>query len=401
MDRRTFVNGVAGAMAVSGASLLLPRSLLAGLPEGTLQSEGSFTLPGKQALIKRTFRPPNFETPVDQFTDVITPNDRFFVRWHLASIPEIDARTWRLRIDGDAATQPLDLTLEQLQRDFEQVEIVAVCMCSGNRRGLSEPHVPGVQWGYGAMGNARWKGVRLRDLLARAGIGKDAVEIAFDGADRGALDPTPDFVKSIPTWKAMDENTLVAWEMNGEPLPHWNGAPARVVVPGWTATYWVKKIETIRALGQPLTNFWMSKAYRIPKGRFATVDRFVTQETAENTPITEIVVNSLITNLRDGQKVRAAAPLVIKGMAWDAGYGIRTVDMSVDDGRSWQSADLGADAGRFSFRPWQHVFTPGKGRHVISARATNGLGSTQVERLIFNPAGYNNNVRQRIGIEAA
>jgi DMSO/TMAO reductase YedYZ molybdopterin-dependent catalytic subunit len=401
MDRRTFVNGVAGAMAVSGASLLLPRSLLAGLPEGTLQSEGSFTLPGKQALIKRTFRPPNFETPVDQFTDVITPNDRFFVRWHLASIPEIDARTWRLRIDGDAATQPLDLTLEQLQRDFEQVEIVAVCMCSGNRRGLSEPHVPGVQWGYGAMGNARWKGVRLRDLLARAGIGKDAVEIAFDGADRGALDPTPDFVKSIPTWKAMDENTLVAWEMNGEPLPHWNGAPARVVVPGWTATYWVKKIETIRALGLPLTNFWMSKAYRIPKGRFATVDRFVTQETAENTPITEIVVNSLITNLRDGQKVRAAAPLVIKGMAWDAGYGIRTVDMSVDDGRSWQSADLGADAGRFSFRPWQHVFTPGKGRHVISARATNGLGSTQVERLIFNPAGYNNNVRQRIGIEAA
>jgi DMSO/TMAO reductase YedYZ molybdopterin-dependent catalytic subunit len=401
MDRRTFVHGVAGAMAVSGASLLLPRWLLAGLPEGTLQSEGSFALPGKQALIKRTFRPPNFETPVDQFTDVITPNDRFFVRWHLASIPEIDARTWRLRVGADAATQPLELTLEQLQRDFEQVEIVAVCLCSGNRRGFSEPHVPGVQWGNGAMGNARWKGVRLRDLLAKAGVGKDAVEIAFDGADRGALDTTPDFVKSIPTWKAMDENTLVAWEMNGEPLPHWNGAPARVVVPGWTATYWVKKVESIRALTQPLANFWMSKAYRIPKGKFATVDRFLTQETAENTPITEIVVNSLITNLRDGQKVRAAAPLVIKGIAWDAGYGIRTVDISVDDGQSWQSADFGADAGRFSFRPWQYVFTPGKGRHVISARATNGLGATQVEQLIFNPAGYNNNVRQRIGIEAA
>jgi DMSO/TMAO reductase YedYZ molybdopterin-dependent catalytic subunit len=400
MDRRTFVNGVAGTIAVSGGSLL-PRSLMAALPEGTLQSEERFALPGKQALIKRTFRPPNFETPVDQFTDVITPNDRFFVRWHLASIPEIDARAWRLRIEGDAATQPLELTLGQLQRDFEQVESVAVCLCSGNRRGLSDPHVPGVQWGYGAMGNARWKGVRLRDLLTKAGIGKDAVEISFDGADRGALDATPDFMKSIPTWKAMDENTLVAWEMNGEPVPHWNGAPARVVVPGWTATYWVKKVESIRALRQPLSNFWMSKAYRIPKGKFATVDRFVTQETAENTPITEIVVNSLITNLREGQKVRAAAPLVIKGMAWDAGYGIRTVDVSVDDGRSWQSADLGVDAGRFSFRPWQHVFTPGKGRHVISARATNGLGATQVEKLIFNPAGYNNNVRQRIGIVAA
>jgi DMSO/TMAO reductase YedYZ molybdopterin-dependent catalytic subunit len=238
MDRRSFVNGVAGAVA--GSSLLWPRSLLGmGLPEGTLQSEERYALPDKQPLIKRSFRPPNFETPVDQFTDVLTPNDRFFVRWHLASIPEIEAGAWRLRVaNADAASAPLELTLEQLKRDYEQVEIVAVCQCSGNRRGLSDPHVPGVQWGYGAMGNARWKGVRLRDLLAKAGVGTDAVEVAFDGADRGALDATPDFVKSIPIWKAMDENTLVAWEMNGSPLPHWNGAPARLIVPGWTSPYW-------------------------------------------------------------------------------------------------------------------------------------------------------------------
>jgi hypothetical protein len=189
--------------------------------------------------------------------------------------------------------------------------------------------------------------------------------------------------------------------MNGAPLPHWNGAPARVVVPGWTATYWVKKIETIRALTQPLGNFWMAKAYRIPKGKFATVDRFVTQETAENTPITEIVVNSLITNVRDGQHVGAGAPFVVKGIAWDGGYGIRTVDVSVDGGKSWLAAELGADAGRFSFRTWQQVLKPVKGRHVISARATNGVGATQVEQLIFNPPGYNNNVIQRLQIEAA
>ena len=401
MDRRSFVGGVAGGVALAGGQLLLPRSILAaGLPSGAIESEELYALPGKQPLIKRSFRPPNFETPVGQFSDVITPNDRFFVRWHLASIPEIDPREWRLSIGGDTASRPFELTLEQLQRDFEQVETVAVCQCSGNRRGLSDPHVPGVQWGYGAMGNARWKGVRLKDLLAKAGIGKDAVEVAFDGADRGALDATPDFVKSIPAWKAMDENTIVAWEMNGEPLPHWNGAPARIVVPGWTATYWMKKVVGIRVLAQPLTNFWMAKAYRIPKGKFATVDRFTTQETPENTPITEIVVNSLITSVSEGQKVKAGSPLVVRGIAWDAGYGIRGVDLSVDGGRSWQSAELGADLGRFSFRSWQYVFKPSRGRYTISARASNGLGATQVEQLIFNPAGYNNNVIQRIGIEA-
>jgi DMSO/TMAO reductase YedYZ molybdopterin-dependent catalytic subunit len=388
-------------MALAGGQLLLPRSLLAeGLPSGTLESEEMYALAGKQPLIKRSFRPPNFETPVSAFSDVITPNDRFFVRWHLASIPEIDPATWRLSIGGDAASAPYELTLAQLQHDFEQVEVVAVCQCSGNRRGLSDPHVPGVQWGYGAMGNARWKGVRLKDLLAKAGITKDAVEVAFDGADRGALDATPDFVKSIPAWKAMDGNAIVAWQMNGEPLPHWNGAPARIIVPGWTATYWMKKVVAIRAVTQPLTNFWMAKAYRIPKGKFATVDRFTSQETPENTPITEIVVNSLITSVTEGQKVKAGSPLVVKGIAWDAGYGIRGVDVSVDGGRSWQSAELGADLGRFSFRPWQYVFKPARGRYTVSARASNGLGATQVDQLIFNPAGYNNNVIQRIGVEA-
>jgi DMSO/TMAO reductase YedYZ molybdopterin-dependent catalytic subunit len=392
---------VAGGVALAGSQLLLPRALLgAGLPSGALESEELFALPGKQPLIKRSFRPPNFETPVAQFTEVLTPNDRFFVRWHLASIPEIDPRTWRLGVGGDAASAPFDLTLEQLQRDFEQVEVVALCQCSGNRRGFSDPHVFGVQWSYGAMGNARWKGVRLKDVLAKAGLAKDAVEIAFNGADSGALDATPDFVKSIPVWKALDENTIIAWEMNGEPLPHWNGAPARIVVPGWTATYWMKQVVSIQALKQPLGNFWMAKAYRIPKGKFATVDRFTTQETAENTPITEIVVNSLITNVADGQTVKAGAPMVVKGMAWDAGYGIRGVDVTVDGGRTWQAAELGPDSGRYSFRPWQFVFKPARGRYTVSARASNGLGSTQVDQLIFNPAGYNNNVVQRLGVEA-
>ena len=284
--------------------------------------------------------------------------------------------------------------------EFEQVEIVAVCQCSGNRRGLSDPHVPGVEWGYGAMGNARWKGVRLKDMLAKAGIA--------DGCGRGrvrrrgsrCLDATPDFVKSIPLWKAMDENTLVACEMNGEPLPHWNGLPARIVVPGWTATYWMKKIVDIRPLGPARANFWMATAYRIPTANSPRSSDSPHQETAENTPITEIVVNSLITAPADGREGQGGPPLVVKGLAWDGGHGIRSVDVSTDGGQTWRGAELGADLGTL-FVPAVAVRVPAvEGRHTISARASNGVGETQVQQLIFNPAGYNNNVIQRIGIEA-
>lgn len=386
-------------LALAGTTLA-PTLVRAALPLGTTESERLEALSGKQPLLKRAFRPPNYETPVEYFSDVITPNERFFVRWHLMNIPVIDGTQWRLDVGGDGATQQFSLSLEQLKRDFEPSELVAVCQCSGNRRGLSDPHVPGVQWGYGAMGNARWKGVRLKDILARAGLKKDAVEVAFNGSDMPPLEATPRFVKSLPAWKALDENTLVAYEMNGAPLPHWNGFPARLIVPGWTATYWMKQLSTIRVLTQPLASFWMNTAYRIPKGLFPVVDRFASQESESSTPITEIVVNSLITNLAEGQRVVGAAPVVIKGIAWDSGNGIRRVDVSVDGGQSWCAAQLGTDLGRFSFRPWQFELKPsGARRMTIMARASNARGSTQTEELIFNPPGYNNNVIQKIGIE--
>src|SRR6185436_18196076 len=227
---------------------------------------------------------------------------------------------WRLQIAGDALDKPYELNLEQLRTSFEQVELNALCQCSGNRRGLSDPHVPGVQWGYGAMGNARWKGVRLKDVLARAGIKKDAAEVVFDGADSAVLDKTPDFVKSIPTWKALDDNTLLAFEMNGTPLPHWNGYPVRVIIPGWTATYWMKQVVSIRAVSQAYKGFWMATGYRIPKGKFPVVDRFITQETEANTPITEMVVNSLITMPHNEQTFALLQPIEVKGLAWDGGY---------------------------------------------------------------------------------
>ena len=150
-------------------------------------------LPGKKPLIKRSFRPPNYETPLKYFNELFTPNDAFFVRYHLDGIPQVDARSWRLRLDGEAAEKAVEFTLDELKKNFEHVEIAAVNQCSGNRRGLYEPHVPGIQWGYGGMGNARWRGVRLKDVLAKAGVRKDAVEVVLDGADTALLPATPDF----------------------------------------------------------------------------------------------------------------------------------------------------------------------------------------------------------------
>ena len=399
--RRSVLQAAVGGAAVAGGGLV-GRLAQAALPAGTIDSGVLATLPGKQPLLKRSFRPPNYETPVSAFSDAITPNDRFFVRWHLANIPTIDAASWRLSVGGEAAEREFSLSLEQLQREFEAVELTAVCQCSGNRRGLSDPHVPGVEWGYGAMGNARWKGARLKDILARAGLKKDALEIAFDGADTPVLEGTPDFVKSIPAWKALDDNTLVAYEMNGAALPHWNGFPVRVVVPGWTAVYWMKQLVSIRALSSPLKSFWMNTAYRIPKGKFALVDRFVSQESETTTPITEMVVNSLVTNVVDGQRFRAGTPITVNGIAWDAGYGIRRVEVSIDDGRTWGASELLPDLGRFSFRAWKHTVPPRtKGALRVMARATNSQGSSQTSELIFNGPGYHNNVIQTIAIEIA
>lgn len=413
-SRREFLKGAASGLMAAGGSILVPgwakaadRFSIAApmLASGNVAASTLETLPGKKPLIKRTFRAPNYETPIEYFNDVLTPNDAFFVRWHLNGIPEeITAENWRLSIGGDAVKTPVVLTLANLKQDYEHVEITAVCQCSGNRRGLSQPHVAGVQWGYGAMGNARWTGVRLRDVLNKAGIQKDALEVMLNGAEKPVLDRTPDFVKSIPMWRALDENTILAFEMNGEPLPHLNGFPVRLIVPGWTATYWTKMISEINVVSRPADNFWMRKAYRIPLGKFPEMDRFTSQEYPgeNNTPITEIMVNSLITNISEGQRFALGRTIEVKGLAWDSGRGINLVEISTDGGNSWRAAELGKDHGNFSFRQWTFNFKPkSRGKYPIMAKAGNRAGSTQTFELLWNPAGYHNNVVQKIDVVVA
>jgi sulfite dehydrogenase (cytochrome) subunit A len=369
------------------------------LPDGTLTEQLLYALPGKAPLIKKSYRPPNFETPVEYFRTAITPNKAFFVRYHLAAIPEVKAADWSLKVGGESAERELAFNLDKLKKEFQPVEITAVCQCSGNRRGLFEPHVAGVEWGAGAMGNAVWRGARLKDILARAGVKGDAIEVVFDGADHAVLEKTPDFVKSLPVDVALDDNTLVAYEMNGEPLPHWNGFPARLIVPGWTGTYWVKQLVSIRVVSKPESNFWMKTAYRLPRGKFKTPS-FKSQVTDANEPITTMVVNSLITSIKSGQQIPRGKPIEVKGIAWDGGAGIDRVEVSVDYGATWHPAKLGRDLGRFSFREFAlAVPTREAGALVVMARATSRAGETQVERLIHNPAGYHHNVIQRVYVE--
>lgn len=402
--RRNLLQGAGASVALAGGGLRPPAAnaagvtLSPGVPAGLDGSATMATLPGKKPLIKLSYRPPNYESPLEYFRTPITPNDEFYVRYHLADIPDIDTRTYKIAVGGEGANGRAEITFDEL-KEFPAHEVVAVNQCSGNRRGLSQPHVPGVQWGYGAMGCARWKGARLRDVLDKVGLKTQAIEIAFDGADGPVFDKTPDFIKSLPVWKATDESTLIAYEMNGETLPHFNGYPARLIVPGWTGTYWMKHLVTINALTRPQGGFWMKPAYRIPLGEFPVVARFTTQEDATSTPITEMVVNSLITSHADGAKVRVGK-ITVGGLAWDAGYGIRTVEASIDGGGTWSTATLGEDLGRYAFRPWSYDLTTKHGKNTIMVKATNRIGQTQTATLLFNGAGYHNNVMQSVTLNA-
>jgi sulfite dehydrogenase (cytochrome) subunit A len=402
MNRRDLLAGaVATAVAARSSQADELPWLSPQLPDGTRAEAQIVTLPGKRRLIQLTARPPNYETPIQAFAEAITPNDAFFVRYHLANVPDMEALgDWSLTVGGEAAARSVTLTLEDLV-DLPQMEVTAVCQCSGNRRGLFQPHVPGVQWGNGAMGCATWRGPRLRDVLAKAGLQPGTVEIWLDGADAPVLPATPDFRKSLPIAKALADETIVAIEMNSAPLPLLNGYPARVVVPGWTSACWMKHVTRIEASPKPLDSFWMQKAYRVPAGMFPVELPFTTQVDAATWPITEIVVNAVIAAPVDGERVSRAG-FSVEGVAWDRGHGIRRVEVSLDDGRTWQDALLGRDFGPFAFRAFS-LATGGlmPGRCVVVARAVSNNGETQAAALRFNPAGYHNNVPQKVAVTVA
>ncbi len=351
--------------------------------------------PGKRPLILQTSRPPQLETPFFVFNEgVITPNDAFFVRYHLANIPlSIDPDTFRLAVQGHVE-KPLELSLAEL-RKMDAVELVAVNQCSGNSRGFFVPRVGGGQSGNGNMGNAKWRGVPLKAVLEKAGVKAGAKQVVFDGLDKPTLEKTPDFVKALDFDHAADGEVMLAYEMNGEPLPMLNGFPLRLVVPGCYGTYWVKHLHDITVIADTLENFWMATAYRIPCTPGAAIPPGTTP--AKTEPIQRFNVRSFITSVADGATIPANKHSMLRGIAFDGGAGIREVVVSLDGGRTWQGADLGEDLGRYSFREWRlPVALVQTGPLEIKCRAFNRIGESQPMEPLWNPSGYMRNVVETV-----
>jgi sulfite dehydrogenase len=354
--------------------------------------------PQKRPMIGLTSRPPQLETPFSIFNDgPITPNNAFFVRYHLADIPlDIDPDKFTLDIKGKV-DRPLNLSLKEIKK-LPAVELVAVNQCSGNSRGFFDPRVAGGQLGNGAMGNARWRGVPLKTVLDKAGVQQGAKQVTFNGMDRPVADKTPDFVKALDIDHARDGEVMLAYGMNGDDLPVLNGFPLRLIVPGYYGTYWVKHLNEITVIDNVFDGFWMKSAYRIPDTPCACVEPGTAPKAT--IPINRFDVRSFITSVGDGAKIRSGRT-TLKGIAFDGGKGIKEVAVSTDGGNTWVSAKLGKDLGKYSFREWKLPVKLDAGSHQLQARATNNAGETQPAEPKWNPAGYMRNVVETVRVTAA
>lgn len=349
----------------------------------------------KEGMIVRATRPEDLEMPLSGFSDYITPVEHFFVRTHVY-VPSVNLNDWRLKVEGEVST-PLTLTMDEL-RTLPAVELVAVTECAGNGRGLYEPPVPGLQWISGSVGNGRWRGVRLADLLKRAGIKPSAVAVLFDGADE-PLGTMQDFRRSITVNKALDPNTLLAYEMNGQALPVKHGFPMRVIAPGWASDSWVKWLTSITVLDKEWDGFWMKNAYRKPDhpvapGTALTPDQMV--------PVTSLQVKSVITSPVDGAVVPPGTPVTMKGVAWSGDTGpVTSVEISVDAGRTWNAASLYRDQQtQFGWRQWEYSWAPAReAYYTVMSRARDASGAVQPLAQEWNPSGYGWNVVSRAGID--
>ena len=340
---------------------------------------------GTDGLTMRVARPFDAETPVGDFGSFLTPNDRFFVRSHFGppAIEMVEEPQWSLNVGG-AVERPQVFTMKSL-RQLETVTITSVLQCSGNGRAYYRPRVPGVQWERGAVGNAQWTGVRLRDVLEAAGLRAEARHVQFQGADRPALETVPLFVRSIPLEKGLHPDTILAYEMNGQALPLLHGAPLRVITPGWMAESCIKWLTHIIVREEEATGYYMQTAYRVPKG----ADIQGSGRTADSTiPVEAMPVKSLIVSPQNGETIDAR-PMTIRGVAWAGEAKVAKVEVSMDEGTSWEPARLQGDDLRYAWRQWQFTWTARvPGALTILCRATDANGAQQPAISPWNPSGF-------------
>jgi sulfoxide reductase catalytic subunit YedY len=399
MERRDFFKKAivtAGAAAV-GSSTLEAEQTVQPIDDRQISP---VAFPEKRPLIMYSDRPPLLETPREVFTSVLTPNDQFFVRWHMPDIPtHIDPDTYTIHING-LVEKELHISLNDLKTKFEQVEVTAVLQCGGNSRSAFKPIAGGIQWGSGAMGCATWKGVRLRDILDQAGLKKDAEWIGFNGSEKAAYYETPEFIRELHL-EELDDHVILAYEMNGEDLPYLNGYPLRLVIPGSYSDSWVKMLSNITVTNKYKHLFFMDVAYRVPDNECECETE--EKRAPKTKPITKMNVKSVIGYPTRDSVVNLKSHVVVRGVAFDDGHGIKEVLVSTDGGKTWDQAILDdGKLGRYAYRAFRFAWKPETlGKVTIMAKAINNIGEEQpfAKDIKWNHGGYKYNGIDEVTVE--
>jgi sulfite oxidase len=383
-SRRNFLKQFSGAAFMIGAPSFL-------VSQATATPNRSIDLPGEDGMIVRSFRFFDLESPVEYFNTWLTPVPRFFVRNHMHEPSDLNPRDWRLTVGGEVE-KPFNLTLSELSK-LEMHSVVNTLECAGNGRGLYRPQVPGIQWGKGAVGTARFSGPRLRDVLQRAVVKATGKHVMFRGLDE-VPGKVPPFIRSIPIEKALNSDTLIATRMNGAPLAKHHGFPARVLVPGWIGAASCKWLTEIKVLESEFVGNFMSPGYRFPNQPAKPGEPVKPEDTHV---VSALNVKSVISGPRSDGSVKAG-PVAIHGAAWAGEASIVKVEISTDGGANWSAASLGRDQAQYAWRLWTYESKLKPGDYTIMSRATDSQGRTQPSSAEWNPSGYLYNAVDQVKI---
>lgn len=398
-SRRALVEALAGigAATLLGASLpgpafaqdvaKPPAELFGTIPSAAVMS-------GKDAAMKpHSERPLTASVTAEYLGDDVTPSNRHFIRNNLFT-PDFDEAKHTIEIGGLVDT-PTILTVRELRSKFPMVSTQAMIECAGSGRTGFTPTPRGTPWPpTGGMSCAQWTGVRLADVLREAGVKAGAVHVAFIGGDFGALPTMPKFARSIPVDKATERHTLLAYGMNGEPLPKIHGYPLRVVVPGWAGSASIKWVARIEVLDAPLKGPYMDASYRIPVHSVEPGSKM-----PPDAAITEAwPVKSIITHPAPSGRFKLGRPLLVSGKAWAGDVGVAGVEVSFDEGQSWQRTELNAPGDKYAWNTFSYTYTPQRPGYItVLARATDKRGIAQPLVTPWNPLGYFWNGWHRVG----
>ncbi len=359
-------------------------------------------LAGKRGLRLLNDRPLNVETPAHLLVDTTTPTDRLFVRNNGLLPLSMDEHGWRLSVGGESCVRPASFSIAELKSRFEHVSYDLQLECGGNGRAEFRPRASGNQWTTGAIGCPRWTGVRLRDVLDYCGVTDDAVYLGFESADRHLSgDPSkPVISRGVPLAKAVEAESLIAFELNGEPIPALHGAPLRLVIGGWPGSVSGKWLTGLLVRNKVHDGAKMlGNSYRVPCEPVAPGADVPPEAMCI---IESMPVKSLITSPESGATVKAGKPVLLSGQAWAGDLAVASMSVSADFGQTWQLAELARPRNRLAWQQWQARLTlPGTGYFELWARATDSLGRSQPMLVPgWNPKGYLNNACHRVAVQA-